>query len=113
MSRRQERVIEARARRQRATLYWAGGATLVIVAVILALVLSGRDAATTPTAAGLPRISPQDAYAAVQAGEAVLYDVRIADAFDDMHAEGAVSLPESEAIARLGELPNDRLLVFY
>lgn len=113
MSRRQERVQEARARRRRANLYWGGGAALLVIAAVLALILSGKDAATAPTAASLQRMSPQETYAAMQAGEAVLYDVRTADAYEEMHAEGAISLPESEAIARIGELPSDRLLVFY
>ncbi|MHB1317836.1 MAG: rhodanese-like domain-containing protein [Anaerolineae bacterium] len=113
MSSRQERVEEARARRRWMTLYWTGGAALLVVALVVALILSGRQAATTPTSASLQRMPPQEAYAAVQAGEAVLYDVRIADAYDDMHAEGAISLPESDAVARISELPADRLLVFY
>ncbi len=113
MNRRLQRVEEARARRKRTTLLWSGGAAVIVVAVVLALLLSGRDAVTRPTAATLPRISPQEAYAALQSGEAVLYDVRIADAYDAGHAEGSISLPEPDAIARMSELPDDRLLIFY
>lgn|GEM_PF-2624802 len=113
MSRRQQRAEVARARRRRTTLLWSGGAAVIVIAVVLALLLSGRDAASRPTAATLPRISPQEAYAALQSGEAVLYDVRIADAYEAGHAEGAISLPESEAMSRLPELPDDQLVIFY
>lgn len=113
MNRRQQRAEEARARRKRTTLLWSGGAAVIVIAVVLALLLSGRDAVSTPTAATLPRISPQEAYAALQSGEAVLYDVRVSGAYDAGHAEGALSLPEPDAIARLDELPEDRLLILY
>jgi hypothetical protein len=93
-------------------LYWVGGAAILIIAIILAVSLSGKPTAV-PTAAELQRIAPQEAYDALKAGKAMLYDVRIADAFKAEHAEGALSLPESEAIARIGELPGDRLLIFY
>jgi hypothetical protein len=93
-------------------LYGIVAAAVVLVAIILAVSLSGKGA-SAPSAATLQRIAPQDAFDALQAGEAVLYDVRIADAYNAEHAEGAISLPESEAVARIGELPADRLLIFY
>lgn len=86
---------------------------MIVIAVVLALLLSGRDATSTPTAATLPRVSPQEAYASLQSDEAVLYDVRISGAYDAGHAQGAISLPESEAVSRLAEFPEDRLLLFY
>jgi hypothetical protein len=117
MNRRQQRGTQAGARRNRALLYWLAGAIVLVVAVVLAVVLSGKPASTqtasVQSAATLQRIPPQEAFDALQAGEAVLYDVRIADAYSAEHAEGAISLPESEAIARIGELPGDRLLIFY
>lgn len=110
---RRQRAETARARQRRTTLLWSAGAAVIVIAIVLAFVLSGRDAASTPTAATLPRISPPEAYAALQSGEAVLYDVRISGAYDAGHAEGAISLPESEAVSRLAEFPDDRLLIFY
>ncbi len=65
------------------------------------------------TEAHLPRMAPEDVYAAIQAGDALLYGVRPAQAYALSRAEGAVSLPESEAVARLGSLPGDGLLVLY
>ncbi len=113
MNSRQQRAEAARARRRRTTLLWGGAAAVIAIAVVLALLLSGSDAPSTSTAATLPRISPQEAYAALQSGEAVLYDVRISGAYAAGHAEGAISLPQADAVARLDELPEDRLLIFY
>jgi hypothetical protein len=59
------------------------------------------------------RISPAEARELVEAGEAVLYDTRSAQSYADRHAAGAISLPESEVPGRLGELPNDKILIFY
>ena len=86
---------------------------MIVIAAVLALLLSGRDATSKPTAATLPRMSPQAAYASLQSDEAVLYDVRISGAYEAGHAQGAISLPESEAVSRLAEFPEDRLLIFY
>jgi len=59
------------------------------------------------------RISAAEAQALVEAGQAVLYDVRTAQSYGSLHAAGAVSLPESEAPGRVGELPTDQALIFY
>jgi hypothetical protein len=59
------------------------------------------------------RIGVDEAHALVEAGEAVLYDVRSPQAYSSSHAAGAVSLPESQAPGRAGELPRDQALIFY
>lgn len=60
------------------------------------------------------RISPQEARALLETGEAVVYDTRTAEAYRIEHAAGAISLPEEELTARIDELPDDgRVLVFY
>jgi hypothetical protein len=59
------------------------------------------------------RISPAEARLFVDAGQAVMVDTRSAESYGSRHAAGAISLPESEAPGRLGELPTDKGLIFY
>jgi rhodanese-related sulfurtransferase len=59
------------------------------------------------------RITPDEALRRLQAGEALLFDVRSAPAFASLHAAGAVSFPETDMAARIAELPVDKALVFY
>jgi rhodanese-related sulfurtransferase len=59
------------------------------------------------------RISPAEAKALLDSGAALLYDARTAAQYDVSHAAGAISFPEADAPARLGELPDDRDLIFY
>ncbi len=75
-------------------------------------------AATTPVAAALTakdvqRITLADAKSLLDNGTAVLYDARSARAYSSGHAAGAISLPEAEVVARFGELPADKALIFY
>jgi 3-mercaptopyruvate sulfurtransferase SseA len=60
-----------------------------------------------------PRISAADAKKALDAGQAVLVDVRSLDSWQDEHAKGAVSIPVNEIYARLGELPKDKQVIAY
>ncbi len=71
----------------------------------------------TPAAAlteqDVRRITPAEARALLDGGEAMLYDVRSAAEYNTRHAAGALSFPDAEAAARYGELPADKSLVFY
>lgn len=95
---------------------------LVPLAVILAM--PGTPAAnpapqpapaTAPAdpLAEAPRISAADAKKALDAGQAVLVDVRSLDAWQSEHAKGAVSIPVNEILARMGELPKDKQVIAY
>jgi 3-mercaptopyruvate sulfurtransferase SseA len=72
-------------------------------------------AATTPAdpLAEAPRISAADAKKALDAGQAVLVDVRSLDSWQDEHAKGAVSIPVNEIYARMSELPKDKQVIAY
>ncbi len=116
MSRRVERIEQARQRRHTHNLLGIGAAALVVLAIVTIIVwASGNtpEAVSGLTAAELPRIAPQEAYRLMQAEEAALYDVRSAEVYRALHAEGALSLPEAEAIQRMAELPEDRTLILY
>ncbi len=65
------------------------------------------------TAAGVPRISLSAAKASLDAGTAVLVDVRTAAAYQQSHAVGAISMPSNEAAQRYKELPADKQLILY
>jgi hypothetical protein len=104
---------------------------LVLISVIALLVGCGpsttgnlqaeRAAIASPAATpsdrfttqDVQRITPAEASSLVDSGEAVLYDVRSAEAYRALHAAGAVSWPEAAAAARFGELQTDKTLIFY
>ncbi|HEX3131253.1 MAG TPA: rhodanese-like domain-containing protein [Thermoanaerobaculia bacterium] len=95
------------------------------VPLVISLAMPGAQAAsqtppTPPPAAApadplaeAPRISAADAKKALDAGQAVLVDVRGLDAWQDEHAKGAVSIPVNELYTRLGELPKDKQVIAY
>ena len=60
-----------------------------------------------------PRISAADAKKALDAGQAILVDVRSLDSWQEEHAKGAISIPVNEITARLGELPKDKQIIAY
>jgi len=53
----------------------------------------GQDNNLPQTEAGVPRVTVEDAKAALDNGEAILVDVRAPDFFADGHAAGAISIP--------------------
>lgn len=59
------------------------------------------------------RISVEEAKVKVDAGEALLVDVRAGSTYEAQHIVGAISLPANEVPARYAELPRDKLVVFY
>ena len=65
------------------------------------------------TVQDIQRLTPAEAKERLDSGMAVLYDVRSAGEYSAQHAVGALSFPEADAVARYGELPTDRSLVFY
>ncbi|MGD9049434.1 MAG: hypothetical protein PVF77_15360 [Anaerolineae bacterium] len=65
------------------------------------------------TVQDIQRLTPAEAKELLDSGMAVLYDVRSAGEYRSQHAAGALSFPEAEMVARYGELPTDRALVFY
>ena len=70
----------------------------------------GADGLPYPTVA---RISPDEAHAMAQSGEAIIVDVRERAAYDESHVAGALALPEPELDTRIGELPRNQLIITY
>lgn len=76
------------------------------------------DASATPHPTSTPgdnvrRISVADARLAASKNEAVIVDVRPKSQYDQSHIKGSLSIPKSELPNRLGELPKDKLIIFY
>lgn len=97
-------------------------AAVLVAGGILATIQAqtqNKPAPQTPAAAvanpatEAPRISVADAKKAIDAGKAVLVDVRSAVSYQQEHAKGAISLPTHEIAARLSELPKDKQIITY
>jgi 3-mercaptopyruvate sulfurtransferase SseA len=67
------------------------------------------------TEAQVPRITVSDAKAAVDSGQAILVDVRSAEAYADAHAAGAVSIPLLNFESNIGSisLAKDQWIITY
>jgi len=61
----------------------------------------------------VPRITLKETQSLLEKGKAVLIDVRDSGAYDQSHAAGALSFPESDIDSRLSELPRDKQLILY
>lgn len=94
---------------------------LVLVAVLVGVfLLPGDDQSSLPEASNpdiplsqISRVDVATARNALDAGQAVIVDVRDRVYYDEMHAAGAISIPLSEIEARLGELDPDDWIILY
>ena len=59
------------------------------------------------------RISREEAIKSVAAGKAIWVDVRPKDQYDQSHIKGAFSVPLSELLTRLKELPPKKEIITY
>ena len=82
--------------------------------------MAPRAAKASPTIAlvvlspnDVQRISAVDAKALLDTAEAVLFDVRVPEAFEAKHVVGAISFPEAEVNTLFDTLPADRILLLY
>ncbi|MEJ2735965.1 MAG: hypothetical protein P8189_20765 [Anaerolineae bacterium] len=76
-------------------------------------VASSATPVVVHSAEDILRITPAEAKELLDSGRAVLYDVRSEGVYRARHAAGALSFPASDMVARYGELPTDKSLVFY
>jgi rhodanese-related sulfurtransferase len=58
-----------------------------------------------------PRVTVEQARQLVQAGQAVIVDVRSAESFDQRHIPGSVNIPLPDLSARIDELPEGKRLL--
>ena len=75
--------------------------------------------AQTPTPAmqtqgdGVRRIAPAEAREALEKGKAIIVDVRGEDAYNAGHVKGARLIPLNDILARIAELPRDKMIITY
>ncbi|SRR6266516_3319339 len=62
---------------------------------------------------GAPRITPAEARIALDKGEAIIVDVRGESSYEAGHVKGARLLPYSDLVARIDELPRDKMIITY
>lgn len=92
--------------------------TTLVLALFLAATLapagcaSGTQQPTDPFAS-VPRVSVEELSKALKENRAVVVDVRPAEAYEEEHIAGAVSIPEEEVRERARELPPGKLAVAY
>lgn len=78
---------------------------LGIVAMVVVALILGTNAGSS-NSSGLPAtISPQQAYALYQNGEAFFLDVREPFEWEEYHAPNTTLIPLGELPARVGEIP--------
>ncbi|HJU55007.1 MAG TPA: rhodanese-like domain-containing protein [Pyrinomonadaceae bacterium] len=75
----------------------------------LAAVVGGRAQSDD----GVRRVTPAEARAAVEKGQAVIVDVRGEDSFKAGHVKGALWIPLNDIASRAGELPRGKMIITY
>jgi len=94
----------------------AGLVGLALIAAGLAVLTEQQGSNPNSTSLpfpAVPRISPSEAHNQQQTDRGIIIDVREAQFYQESHARGAFSYPESELLARIGELPTDKMLILY
>lgn len=121
---RRTRPSRSRQARQDGWRRWLPTAALVLAVILIGVggvwfvngqgnAGSGGTAASMDSLADVPRITPRELKAKLDAGQAVVFDARRQVDYANKHIAGATSLPQDEVQARLAELPTDKLAVFY
>ena len=76
--------------------------------------LQGQDD-LPQTEADVPRVTVEDAKAALDSGEAIIVDVRSAEAYTEGHIAGAISIPLGEFENNIANVPleKDQWIITY
>ncbi|HEY0380479.1 MAG TPA: rhodanese-like domain-containing protein [Pyrinomonadaceae bacterium] len=107
--------------------YRLAGVALVLAALMLAACNSNDpkgNRAVVPAAPsdssahiapadGVKRVTTVEVRDALANGTAVVYDVRPAEAYQQNHIKGSISLPLQDIEKRLGEFPRDKMIITY
>lgn len=68
---------------------------------------------TTAPTDGAQRITPVELKQALAKGTAIVVDVRAEGSYKAGHVQGALWIPESKIVERMGELPRNKTIVTY
>jgi rhodanese-related sulfurtransferase len=86
---------------------------VVVIAGTIALILVSVIGVGQAQGDGVRRITPQDALAAVEKGQAIIVDVRGEDSYKHGHVKGSRLIPVNDVGSRIGELPRDKMIITY
>lgn len=75
--------------------------------------IHGAQVQPTPSLSSAKRITREEAQQLVKQGKAVYIDVRSTMSYASGHIKGALSLPLSQLIDRLREVPPNKMLITY
>jgi 3-mercaptopyruvate sulfurtransferase SseA len=67
----------------------------------------------TPPADNARRITAAELHDLYQKGDVVIIDTRAEPAYKDEHIKGSISMPTGTVLARLDELPRNKMIVAY
>ncbi len=116
-SRKARKIARAQKNPLPLVLLGLGGLLLIALAVIF---LNQSPAAAPPTAPApasdtrsIARVGLEEAYQALENGEAVFLDVRSAESFGLKRITGAVNIPENELLNRLADLDKNDWIIPY
>jgi len=84
-----------------------------IAAMLLVCALVGFGAKPAQEGDGARRITPEEARKALDAGKAIIVDVRDEASYKFSHAKGARWIPVNDIAKRMGELPRDKMIITY
>lgn len=93
--------------------------SLMLIAILLAAIAASAQSAMTPTLVQpgnweTARRIPRDAaIRMVDQGKAVFVDIRSFETYSKGHIKGALSIPRSQLIHRLREVPPGKLIITY
>ena len=76
-------------------------------------VTTGAPSEAPPNLASAKRVKRDEALKLVKTGKAVFVDVRSKESFEAGHIKGALSIPGSQLIARIKELPAGKMIIAY
>ena len=66
-----------------------------------------------PPADNARRISAAEAHDLWQKGDVVVIDTRAESAYKDEHIKGSISMPTGTVLARIDELPRNKMIIAY
>jgi rhodanese-related sulfurtransferase len=86
---------------------------IISVSALAVFALAAVFGARAQEGDGVRRVTPAEARAAVEKGQAVIVDVRGEDSFKAGHIKGALWIPVGDISSRAGELPRGKTIITY
>jgi len=102
-------------------LFLIAGGLLLLLAAVLLIAQNGAGQPASPASSAhdeetypeIPRVSLEDAKAALDAGSAIFVDVRSVEAYAGGHIAGAINIPLADLESRLAEFDSNQWIITY